>query len=107
MTRITQGQAQQRLRQAIFEKIQPFYEDVDLYAVEELTKKIEEAIDRLPESYRIAFEKNRFDNKTYPEIATELSVSVKTIEYRITQALKLLRAELKEYLPVAVIAVFM
>jgi len=99
MTRIAQGQAQQRLRQAIFEKIQPFYEDIDLYTVEELTQKIEIALGRLPESYRIAFEKSRFEDKTYPEIAAELNVSVKTVEYRMTQALKQLRIELKDYLP--------
>ena len=107
MTRITQGQAQQRLQQAIFEKIQPFYEDVDLYTVEALTKKIEEAINRLPETYRIAFEKNRFEDKTYPEIASELNVSVKTVEYRMSQALKQLRTELKDYLPLALLTAFL
>ena len=107
MTRITQCQAQQRLRLAIYEKVEPFYEDVDLYTVEALTKKIEEALARLPESYRIAFEKSRFEDKTYPEIAAELNVSVKTVEYRMTQALKQLRIELKDYLPVALLAVLL
>jgi RNA polymerase sigma-70 factor (ECF subfamily) len=102
MNRITQGQAQQRLHQAIFEKIQPFYEDVDLYTVEQLTLKIEEALNRLPESYRIVFEKNRFENMTYPMIAEELGISVKSVEYRMSQALKQLRADLKDYLPAAI-----
>ena len=106
MTLLTQGQAQQRMRQAIFEKIQPFYEDIDLYTVEELTQKIEEALTRLPESYRIAFEKSRFEDMTYPEIAAELNVSIKTIEYRMTQALKQLRAELKEYLSLVILIFF-
>jgi RNA polymerase sigma-70 factor (ECF subfamily) len=107
MTRIAQGQAQQRLRQAVFEKMQPYYEDVDTYSVEILTQKIEEALGRLPESYRIAFEKNRFEDKTYPEIAAELNVSVKTVEYRMTQALKQLRVELKEYLPVTILCLWL
>ncbi len=104
LTKITQGKAQQRLRQAIFDKVQLFYEDVDMYDIEELTQKIEEALGRLPESYRIAFEKSRFEDKSYPEIAAELNVSVKTVEYRMTQALKLLRTDLKDYLPAALLA---
>ena len=107
MTRITQGQAQQRLRLAIFDKIQPFYEDADNYTSELLVKKIEEALSRLPENYRITFEKSRFEDMTYPEIASELGVSVKTVEYRMTQALKQLRVELKDYLPVALLTILL
>ena len=42
---------------------------------------------------------NRFQNMTYHEIAEKLNVSSKTVDYRIQQALKLLRVELKDYLP--------
>ena len=107
MTRITQGQARQRLRQVILDKIQPFYEDTDNYTSEVLVKKLEDAIRRLPEKYRIAFEKNRFENMTYPDIANELGISVKTVEYRMSQALKQLRIELKDYLPIALISVLL
>ena len=107
MTRITQGKAQQRLRQAIFDRIQPFYEDADNYTSEVLAKKIEEALSHLPEIFRITFEKSRFENKTYPEIASELDISVKAVEYRISQALKQLRAELKDYLPLAALVMLL
>ena len=107
MNRIAHGQAQQRLRKAIFERIQPFYEDTDNYTSEELIKKVEEAFGHLPASYRITFEKSRFEDKTYSEIATELDISVKTVEYRISKALKQLRFELKEYLPLAVFAMLL
>lgn len=80
-------------------EMQEVFEDPDFYILEELTQKIEKAIRNLPESYRIAFEMNRFQNKTYQEIATELNVSAKTVDYRIQQALKQLRIELKDYLP--------
>ena len=66
----------------------------------ELTEKIEEALARLPENIREAFELNRFQNLTYNEIAERLGVSPKTIDYRIQQALKQLRIDLKDYLPV-------
>lgn len=75
------------------------FEDPDFYVVEELTQKIEEALGRLPETYREAFVMNRIDGKTYNEIAAELSISAKTVDYRIQQALKNLRVELKDYLP--------
>ena len=42
-------------------------------------------------------------SKTYKEIAKELNVSIKLVEYRIQQALRLLRVELKDYLPLITI----
>ena len=42
---------------------------------------------------------HRFKDMTYKEIANELGVSVQTVNYRISQALKILCVELKDYLP--------
>lgn len=81
------------------------FEDPDFYIVEELTNKIEEALARLPETYRTAFILNRMEGKTYNEIAALLGVSPKTIDYRIQQALKKLRVELREYLPLLIFIV--
>ncbi|MFO8000204.1 MAG: RNA polymerase sigma-70 factor [Marinilabilia sp.] len=67
--------------------------------VESLLVLVEEAIERLPENIRTTFKLNRYDNLTYQEIATRLEISPKTVEARISKALKLLREELKEYLP--------
>lgn len=78
------------------------FEDPDFYVVEELTRKMEEALCKLPETYRQAFVLNRIDGKTYKEIATLLDVSSKTVDYRIQQALKSLRVELKDYLSLVV-----
>ena len=83
----------------MYENQQSQYEDPDFYIVEELTRNIENALSRLPETYREAFEMNRFQSMTYNEIAEKLNVSSKTVDYRIQQALKLLRVELKDYLP--------
>lgn len=79
--------------------VQSQFEDPDFYIVEELTQKIEEALARLPETYREAFILNRIDGKTYNEIASLLNISSKTVDYRIQQALKNLRIHLKDYLP--------
>lgn len=69
------------------------------YQVADLLQRIHEAINRLPEKFREAFVKNRFENRSYNEIAQELNVSPKTIDYRIQQALKLLREDLRDYFP--------
>jgi len=84
----------------IHQKLQHLFDDPDFYVAEELTEKIEDAIQALPETYREAFVKNRFEQMTYNEIALELNVSAKTVDYRISQALKQLRVALRDYLPI-------
>ena len=42
---------------------------------------------------------HRFEGKKYTEIAEEQQISVKTVEAHISKALKILRVELKDYLP--------
>ena len=77
--------------------------DTLFYQIEELTKRIHTAIAELPESYREAFIMHRFRDMSYKEIAQTLNTSTKTVDYRIQQALKLLRKELKEFLSFALI----
>lgn len=91
--------ATQRADTHFYEEMQEMLQDTDYYQMEELTKRIEKAIAALPESYREAFVMHRFRDMSYKEIAEILGVSSKTIDYRIQQALKQLRIELKDYLP--------
>ena len=100
LTHINRNEDKQRIEKMIFDNLQSQYDDPDFYVMQELTEKIEEALARLPENIREAFELNRFQNLTYNEIAERLGVSPKTIDYRIQQALKQLRIDLKDYLPV-------
>jgi RNA polymerase sigma-70 factor (ECF subfamily) len=83
-----------------YEEAGELLHDIDLLQQAELTKRIEEGIAALPDSYRAAFVAHRFHGQSYKEIAEAAGVSPKTIDYRIGQALKLLRVSLKEYLPV-------
>lgn len=64
----------------------------------ELTQQIEKAIRKLPDGIRETFILSRFDGLNYQQIASHESVSVKTIEYRISRALTILRKELGDYL---------
>ncbi|MFZ5517535.1 MAG: RNA polymerase sigma factor [Candidatus Zhuqueibacterota bacterium] len=52
------------------------------------------AIQNLPENCRIVFMLSRYQNLTYLEIAKALNISIKTVEARMSQALKILRTEL-------------
>ena len=56
-------------------------------------------MEKLPAEFRESYEMNRKDHLTHKEIAQKLNVSPQTINYRIGQALKILRIELKDYLP--------
>ena len=84
-----------------------FYQDIvegvleesDLCALDELSCRLREAIWQLPDSYREVFIMHRFKDMTYKDIAEQLNVSVKTVDYRIQQALKHLAQSLKDYLP--------
>src|SRR5574344_795738 len=68
-----------------------------LFAVSELERQVKTALTMLPDNVRHSFELNRFEGKTYNEIASECNISVKTVESHISKALKLLRRELREY----------
>ena len=73
--------------------------EVPEYAsIDELVARLDNEIEALPESYRVAFQMCRFSGKSYKEIAAELGVSDKTIYYRIQRALRLLRERLGEHL---------
>ena len=75
-------------------------DDTDLYSTRELEQLLEDALAKLPEKVAVIFRKNRFEGKTYAEIAVEQDISVKTVEANMSKALKFLRVELKDYLPV-------
>jgi len=65
----------------------------------ELQKHIIIALNSLPERCRQAFEMSRFENLSNRAIAEAMQISVKGVEALITRSIKILRSELKEYLP--------
>ena len=99
INQIVRHQSQLRADTLFYENMQEMLQDTDFYQLEELQRRIREAVDALPPAYREAFVMHRFDNKSYKEIAEVLQVSPKTVDYRIQQALKQLRITLKDYLP--------
>ncbi|HQQ83966.1 MAG: RNA polymerase sigma-70 factor [Cyclobacteriaceae bacterium] len=69
----------------------------------ELESRIYESMKALPEQCRIVFQLSRFEQLSYAEIAEQLNISVKTVENQIGKALKIMRTQLKEYLPLFLI----
>ena len=66
---------------------------------EELRSKIEEAIAQLPAELVETFQLSRFEELSYKVIAEKQNISIKTVEARISKALRILRVELKDFLP--------
>ena len=66
----------------------------------ELRAKVKTLLTDMPEKTRIAFVRDRLDGKSHKEIAEELGISVKGVEYHIGKAVKILRDNLKDYAPV-------
>ncbi len=66
---------------------------------QELETKIHQAMRTLPEQCRLVFQLSRFEELKYHEIAAQLDISVKTVENHMGKALRMMREQLKEYLP--------
>ncbi|WP_321518616.1 RNA polymerase sigma-70 factor [uncultured Bacteroides sp.] len=60
---------------------------------------INQALATLPNRTKDIFLRSRFQNQTYKEIATDLNITVKSVEFEISKAMKILRIALKDYFP--------
>lgn len=85
----------------------PAYADSPLNAMQakELQGVIKKAMLKIPEKCRTVFHLSRQDELSYREIAERLGISLKTVENQMGKALKILRTELKDYLPLLMVVV--
>lgn len=82
------------------EKIPLYAEDNDeAYTLTELQDLLTNTLRKLPPEYRQVFELNRFEDKSYGEIAAEMNISIRTVERYKNKAIEILRKELKDFLP--------
>ncbi|MDR1555687.1 MAG: RNA polymerase sigma-70 factor [Tannerellaceae bacterium] len=68
-----------------------------LLEYKELENLINRALGKLPGRRLRIFQMHRFEGKKYAEIASDLSLSVKTVEAEMTKALQTLRKEIESY----------
>ena len=66
---------------------------------EEIKNIVEKTLDSLPNKTKQIFQMSRMEEKTNKQIASELDLSEKAVEYHISRALKVLHVALKDYLP--------
>lgn len=71
----------------------------------ELEKKISDAMLQLPEQCQLVFRLSRLEELKYAEIAAQLGISIKTVENHMGKALRIMREELKDYLPIIAILI--
>ena len=71
--------------------------DTNLFVASELQQRIKNSIGLLPDKCREIFMMSRIRGMKNEEIAIELKLSKRTVETHISNALKVLRVELKDY----------
>jgi len=63
---------------------------------QELLDTLHKVIDRMPEKRRQVFIRKKLEEKSLKEIADELQIDPKTVEYHITEAMKFLKVEFEK-----------
>ena len=71
----------------------------ETYILSELDALFKRSLNKVPDRCREIFELSRFQGLKIREIAVKLNLSEKTVENQITNALRILKEELKDYLP--------
>jgi RNA polymerase sigma-70 factor (family 1) len=69
----------------------------------ETLQVIEQEINELPDTTRNVFRLSRFEQLSNEEISSRLKISIKTVEYHITQSLKRIRMKVGNFLLLGVI----
>ena len=107
LNKISHFEIKRKVHLEIAEKYESEFSSPDFYLENELFRLYEEALRKLPAEFRQAYEMNRNQQLTHKEIAEKLNVSPQTVNYRIGQALKILRSELKDCLPLIMLFLFL
>lgn len=69
----------------------------------DLGSQLWQSVAKLPDRCRIAFEYSRIDGFTYPQIANKMGISNKAVEALVSRALKILRANLVDFLGILIL----
>lgn len=67
--------------------------------ISEIQELVQQTLATMPERTRTIFMLNRYENKSYKEIAALMNITPKGVDFHITKALKMLQTNLKDYFP--------
>jgi RNA polymerase sigma-70 factor (family 1) len=81
----------------ILNKIHETYSTDEIVQFSDLSRAVDEVMGKLPEKTSRVFQLSRFENQSVKEIADELHMSEKAVEYHITKSLKALKESLWMY----------
>lgn len=81
----------------LLHKMQEISSTEDNVQFNDLSEAIEKAMKKLPEKTSKVFQLSRFENRSVKDIAKELHISEKAVEYHITKSLKVLKDHLWIY----------
>jgi RNA polymerase sigma-70 factor (ECF subfamily) len=73
------------------------------FAESEIQAVVAKSLEKLPPRCREIFELSRFERLKNQEIADKLNLSKRTVELQVSKALKQLRTDLKNYLPLFIL----
>ena len=76
-------------------------ESESILAVKEIRDSIEKALAGLPSKTQTIFRLSRFEHFSIREIAANMNMNEKAVEYHITQSLKTMRIHLKDFIVTA------
>jgi len=101
LNRLKHLKIQETYRQYVGDYLENTHDSAtDILDKVELESRIGDALEKLPEQCRLIFKMSRFEELKYQEIADRLGLSIKTVENQIGKALKIMRTELADYLPI-------
>lgn len=83
----------------LFQHAQDSASSDEVYLLSELQEQLEQALEKLPEIYRIVFEMRHLEGKDYAEIAEALKISTRTARRYNSATTDLLKNKFKDYLP--------
>lgn len=76
-----------------------------VYTLKELYERLNKSLEKLPQSYQEVFIKLFYEGKTHSKIASEMNISIKTVDRYKTKVIQELSKEFKEYLPLLILII--
>lgn len=70
---------------------------------QDIKDKVNEAMNRMPEKTKKIFISCRIQGRSYQEVAEEMSLTTKGVEYHVGKATEILRKSLKDYCPIVLL----